>query len=248
MSRMFVASLVAGVLLAAAPAAAQEVEVARGAYQTYDSSRDFLLEVNGGYFAPDIDSSSGVVGTPYQDIFGKKGVWTLGFELGYELWQAFGTVGVALAADWGSVGGKGLYAGTNGTKSADDTSFNTVPVRVLATYRFDVLARRWGIPVVPFGKVGLAYTFWWITKGDGGIATDGEAQALGGKWGYELAAGLALELNFFDPMLGRELDEGFGINSVYLQGQFMRVTGDNFGKAGLDVSSNRWMFGLGFEF
>ncbi len=247
MSRMVATLIAAAVLLGAAPAGAQEAGLARGAYESFDSSRDFLLEVNGGYFAPDIDSSAGIVGTPYKDIFGTKGVWTLGFEFGYELWQAFGTVGVALAADWGSVGGKGLYAG-NSTKSEDDTSYNTVPVRVLATYRFDLLARRYGIPVVPFGKVGLAYTFWWITNGDGGIATDGDAQALGGKWGYELAAGLALELNFFDPLLGRELDDGFGINSVYLQGQFVRVTGDNFGKAGLDVSSNRWMFGLGFEF
>lgn len=236
-------------LLATAPATAalaQQSGLAEAA-PSLDSARDFYLEFNGGKFRPAVDGQSGLSGTPYKDIFGRNQMWVFGAEFDYEIWQGFGTVAAGLAADYAVVYGHGIVAKT-GEAAPDVTSLNTLPVRLLAVYRFDLLARRWGIPLIPFGKVGLAYTFWWVTNGDGSIASFGNEQALGGKWGYELAGGLALELNFIDPWLSRELDQEFGVNSVTVQAQFMRVSADNFGKPGMDLSANTWMFGLGFEF
>ena len=101
-------------------------------------------------------------------------------------------------------------------------------------------------------EVGVVDIFDRINDGTGGIARfqDGNAQdrALGGKWGYELAAGLALELNWIDSNLSRELDQEFGVNSVNLQAQYARITADNFGRGGIDLTANTFLFGLGFEF
>ena len=97
--------------------------------------------------------------------------------------------------------------------------------------------------------MGLSDTIWWITDGLGNVSTFGGDKAFGGKWGYQLAAGLALELNFIDSILSRELDQELGVNSVNLQAQYVRITADNFGRgSGIDLTANTWLFGLGFEF
>ncbi|HEY3449617.1 MAG TPA: MXAN_2562 family outer membrane beta-barrel protein [Myxococcales bacterium] len=213
-----------------------------------DSPRNFYIEVNGGKFRPAVDGQAGLTGAPYKDIFGRNQMWVFGLEFDWEIWKGFGTLAAGLATDYAVVYGHGTTI--SGKATSDITSLNTVPVRLLAVYRFDLLARRWSIPLVPFVKAGLAYTFWWVTNGGGGIAKNGTSEALGGKLGYQLAAGLALELNFIDPWLSRELDEEFGVNAVTLQAQFMRISADNFGisKGAMDLSANTWMFGLGFEF
>lgn len=239
------AGLVAAAVLALPLGArAEETGVKAGAF---DTSRDFYLEFNGGKFTPNIDGTSGLTASPYQEIFGGKGMWIFGLEFDWEIWNGFGTIAAGLATDYASVYGHGIVA-RSGQAAPDVTSLQTVPIRLLAVYRFDLLARRWNIPLVPFGKIGLAHTLWWITTGDGSIAKVGTDQALGGKWGYQLAGGLALELNFIDPWLSRELDSEFGVNSVNLQAQFVRITADNFGAGGLDLTANTWLFGLGFEF
>jgi hypothetical protein len=219
--------------------------------KSFESPRDFYLEFNGGRYTPRVDSAAGLNGTPYQDIFGNKKMWIFGAEFDWEIWSGFGTVAAGLAVDYSVVYGHGIVALTRAT-APDLTILRAIPIRLLGVYRLDVFARRWGVPLIPFGKVGLSDTIWWINDGTGGIARfqDGNAQdrALGGKWGYELAAGLALELNWIDSNLSRELDQEFGVNSVNLQAQYARITADNFGRGGIDLTANTFLFGLGFEF
>lgn len=248
---------IAGLLilaLLALPAAARAQEVAeeteRNEQGELESDRTFFIEINGGRFTPNVDEQSGLSGSPYQEIFGKRGMWIFGLEVDYELFQGFGTLSAGLAADYANIWGHGIVA-SSGARATDPTALHTIPIRALAVYRFDLLARRWGIPLIPFGKVGLAHTIWWITNGEGDVAKFREGdggKALGGKWGYQLAGGLALQLNFLDPLLGGEFDREFGVNSVTLHAQFARITADNFGGDGLDLTANTWLFGLGFEF
>lgn len=237
------------VLLAPTAARGQE-EPVRSQSGEIESLRDFYIELHGGRFVPKVDSEATLHGTPYKDIFENRGMWIFGAELDWELWQRFGTLAAGLAVDYANVYGHGIPAGSpTSDRAPDSTSLKTVPIRALAVYRFDWPARRFGIPLVPFGKAGLAYTVWWATKGDSSIPTfpDG-GKARGGKWGYEVAGGLALELNFLDPTLAREFDSEFGVNSVSLQAQYARITANNFGKAGIDLTANTWLFGVGFEF
>jgi hypothetical protein len=234
-------------VLAPLSARAEDVKAADGSSRSsFETSRDFLIELNGSRFRPNIDGQPGLVGGPYKSIFGNNEIWLFGGEFDWELWQGLGTLSVGFAADYGWVNGNGVY--TNGDKSKDGASLNIIPLRLLAIYRFDYLARRFNIPLVPFGKVGLAHTIWWSTNGDGGIAKFGNDQALGGKWGYQLAGGLALELNWIDPTLALEFDQEFGVNSVFFHAEYLYVSANNFGKVGIDLSTSTFVLGLGFEF
>ena len=233
-------------LLALAPAVAfGQLETTAG-YQ--ESPRDFVFEFNGAQVLPNIDNEPGLTTRPYESIFGSKKMWLFEGELDYELYQGWGTASVGLAAGYGVVFGHGKVANQD-SFAPDLTTLRTVPIRVLAVYRFDWLARNLSIPLVPFGKIGLADTIWWSTSGSGDVSKPIQGgSASGGKWGYELAGGLALELNSLDPFIGDEFDRDFGVNHVYLQAQYMVLSANNFGKPGLDLSSNGWLFGLSFEF
>jgi len=243
-------ALCAVLALALAPlsARAEEVVAADGARRSsFETSRDFVIELNGSRFRPNIDGQPGLAGTPYRDVFGTNEMWLFGAEFDWELWQGLGTVSVGFAADYGWVSGNGVFA-KDGTKAKDVTTLNAIPLRLLAIYRFDYLARRFNIPIIPFGKAGFAHTIWWATNGNGSIAKYNNDQALGGKWGYELAGGLALELNWIDPTLALEFDQEFGVNSVFLHAEYLYVSANNFGHVGLDLSTQTFVIGLGFEF
>jgi hypothetical protein len=211
------------------------------------SSRDWTLEFNGGRFRPRIDEEPGLTGSPYNDIFGKKSMWLFEGELDYKLFDLLGPFSLGLAGGYGVVWGRGI-ASSDGQPAPDTTTLSTVPLRLLAVYRFQWFNEAFGIPLVPFVKAGLAHTIWWITNGTGGVAGFGEGKALGGKWGYQLSGGLAFELNILDREAARDFDQQWGVNSVLLQVQYARLTADNFGGAGIDLSDDAWLFGLAFEF
>ncbi len=220
-----------------------------------ESPRNFFLEVNGGQSRPAVDSAFGALGVPndqrpYQSIFGSKRMWFFEAELDWELFQQFGSLSLGLAGGFATVYGHGLLASdpTRKTFSPDGTSLNTIPVRALAVYRFDWAYQKFGIPLIPFGKVGIAETFWWATNGSGSVPSFNGGHASGGKSGYELAAGIAFALNWLDPTLARDLDRDSGINGAYLTAQYVKLTADNFGKPGLNLSSHFWLFGIGLEF
>lgn len=211
-----------------------------------ESPRDWELELNATFFTPRIDDEKGLDGSPYKTIFGKKKLWLIEAELDYQITDLSGPLGVGLSAGYGWVTGKGIYAET-GETSLDSTSLMIVPLRLMAVYRFQLFARE-GIPLIPFAKAGLAYTFWWIDGTNGKIAQADDRKARGGKWGYTLAIGLALSLNFIDPQLARDCDRSFGINDTHLLFQFVHTTADNFGGEGFDLSRDSLYIGLGFEF
>jgi hypothetical protein len=250
--------LALAVALAPAAAAAQEQQydldilARRSATSLQESPRSFLVEINGGLVRPAIENESGLGTSPYGAVFGTKKLFLIDAEFDWELYQGFGTFSLGVAAGWGTVYGHGVIASSCNPgpcqASADGTRLNTIPLRALAVYRFDWLPRQLGIPLVPFAKLGLAETIWWATNGSGSIPSFQGGHASGGKAGYELAAGLSFELNWLDPTIAREFDQDFGVNRVTINAQYVKLTADNFGGSGLDLSTHAWMFGLGFEF
>ncbi len=211
-----------------------------------ESPRNWELEIGGTFFTPRIDEEAGLSGSPYGQIFGKKKLWLFEAELDYQIADLLGPLGVGLSAGYGWVSGKGIYSET-GEEALDSTSLMIVPLRLMAVYRFQLFARK-GIPLIPFAKAGLAYTFWWVNAADGAIAKVDSRKARGGKWGYTLAIGLALSLGFIDPRVARECDRNWGINDAHLLIQFAHTTADNFGGKGFDLSRDSLYIGLGFEF
>lgn len=211
---------------------------------------DSAIELKLGSYLPEIDSEPGLTGAPYARAFGDKSI--LLFELEYErqLFQKFGSLAVGASVGYGEVYGKGTFAtgAQTGQASGDSTALKVFPLKLLAIYRFDVLARRFDIPLVPFGKVGLVGQGFRITDGAGDVAVDSAGnKGQGVRLGWEAGAGLALQLDWFDTRLARDFDLDLGVNHTYLFAEWKRWGIDGFGSTGLRLSDSLWSFGLAVE-
>lgn len=232
-----------------------------------ESPQRFAIEVKFGPYLPDIDRNYAGAGLgPYANVFGetddtgiatsqpKKAVFSvLGFEWQfYHLGGAFSlgtTIGLfrdkadALQAEADEDG--------NFRNKADRATFNVVPITLLIGYRFELLADRYRVPLVPYARAGLGYGFWWATKGGRGdisITQDGQ-KARGGSIGWQANLGLMLRLDFIDRASAVDLDRNTGINHTYLFGewQFSHLDGFNSGKR-LSVGDDTFLVGFAVAF
>jgi hypothetical protein len=218
--------------------------------------RDFAIEARFGLYTPAVDSEFSGDGTkPQSYIFGnsKRPMWQLEYD--WEILQVFGTFAVG--------GVIGYYKENNGacTKATstpkvcdrttgDNTSLRLIPLAVLAIYRFDVLAEFWKIPLVPYGKVGLNYTLWNVTDGNGYTpTTPGGGKGKGGTAGWQAAVGISLQLDFLDPSAARGFDADSGVNHTYAFFELATIQSSGLGGQNkLHVGDNTWFAGLMFEF
>lgn len=278
------AALVGTALLASAPARAQSFAPLEldAPHEEYHSPQRFALEMKFGLYSPDIDSTTGLTGRPFAELFNNQfsdnpgerppGKSLITLEFDWQFWHPFGSFGLGV-----SVGYSGRKShsyeyivsaddpnkplscttGLNGNcvRSSDTTMLNIFPVTLQLIYRFDVLAQRWNVPLVPYIKGGLAYYIWFMQKGDGNIARgldsngQGDAQAYGGVPGFVLHPGLMLLLDVFDRGAAQTLDTELGINHTYLFAElsYANITGLGF-KDKINLSDTTWNAGLAFEF
>lgn len=237
--------------LAAAGEARAQIIIHEG--DRYRSPQRFALELRFGPYAPQIDDD--VAGaTPHMDYFGDGPAFMTQVELDYQFFDRFGTLAIGAGVGYMRQSARAFVEPPPGqapeARSGDRTRLTLVPTSLLLVYRFDVLADRWQIPLVPYAKAGLGYTFWSITDGDGRVArTDDGERGRGGTFGWQAAAGLAFLLDFIDPGAARELDGEIGVNHTYLF-----VEGGRFDISGLGQSNalrlddTTWFAGLAFEF
>jgi hypothetical protein len=231
-------ALAAATLLAPVAARAESVQV--GAFE-------FKL----GSYRPQIGAETGLTTSPYSTAFGSKSILLGELEFDKQFFQSFGTLAAGFSLGYGEVYGHGVYgSGTDaGTASEDSTALRLVPLKLLAVYRFDVLAKRYDIPLVPFLKVGLVDVLWQSLDGTGAVSKglDGK-KGEGGRLGYEGALGLSLLLDFFDQSLADEFDKDVGVNHSYLFGEYRIDKIDGFGSKGIILSDNIFSAGLALEF
>jgi hypothetical protein len=220
------------------------------------SPREFAIEARFGLYLPDVDSEFGGKGNkPQAFIFGNKRrpMWQLEFD--WEFLQEFGTLALggvigyykenAQACTLASLQQDPNTCG----RSGDNTGLRLIPLAVLLVYRLDEAATRWKIPLVPYAKVGLNYTIWTITNGNGDVAWSGDKKGQGGTMGWQAAVGLSLELDFLDPGASREFDADSGVNHTYAFFELDHVDGSGlYRKDVLRVGDNTWFTGLMFEF
>lgn len=250
--------------LAAAPAQAQAIfhddDAAFFATDSTEDSSSFRsprsvsLEFRLGPYRPDVDAGLANGATPHATMFGSGSHLLYQVELDYELWQGFGTFAVGLGAGYFRETAK-AFLGTvegasTGVRSSDETALSLIPLSVVATYRWDVPVERWRVPVAPYAKLGLNYTFWKVTDGNGEVATTTQgARGAGGTAGWLVTAGLALSLDVLDRGSMRELDAESGLNHMYLFAEWSHVDASGLGMGNrLYVGDTTWNAGLLLEF
>lgn len=232
--------------LLASPAAAQELDISAD-----ESPRNMALELHVGPYTPSIDSQFRDA-TPYQDVFGNDGAILFGVHADYQLWQDFGSVAVGGGMRYGRVEGTALRA--DGGQTTDSTTLQFIPLKADVIYRFDWPAVEYGVPFVPYAKLGLDYVVWWITNNRDEVANafgpDGKGRAgRGGTFGWHFAIGGQLLLDFLEPATATRFDQETGVNNSYLFAEFAVNQVNDFGTGGsFDLSDNAFSAGLMFEF
>jgi hypothetical protein len=207
-------------------------------------------------------------------FFHRFGVLGIGLGGGYyrKTARAFGNVAAPPAVGYCQVkpgvdGGPRTYALPNGMPtsadacfSEDENIFNVVPLSLLLVYRFDVLDKRFRIPIIPYVKLGLGYYIWWFGNSGSFVSQvntqDAEgaivsANASGATAGFLLHPGLAIDLSAIDAAAARVIDQEIGLNRVTafieMHGAFVKGCGCSNAMK-LNLSDLSFTAGLGFEF
>ena len=211
------------------------------------------FELQAGPYRPNIDSEFAAgTNTAYDKAFGSSRPWAFSVHAAKALTRTFGTVAVGLGVGFFNASGHGRFsstAGVNlaGTSATDPTYLRMIPTRLTLTWRADLVAERFGIPLVPFLRASLERYNWWV------VGPTGSTSKIGATNGYSYGGGLALSLDFFDPMLARELDADSGINHTYLVAEVRKTKVDDrvpfFGsKSSWDMSDKQASFTFGLLF
>jgi hypothetical protein len=215
---------VASLLLAGAPALAQDQGVT-------ESPRLGSFTLEGATFTPDVDSAFAAPG-PYEAVFGNGTSWMFRGEVAKTLYDGYGAIDVGLGLGYFSRTGKAILAGTSPpVQTADTTGLRILPVTGSATYRFDVLPRRYDVPVMLLAKGFVEWDYWWTTGLDGGKVKNGTT------WGFGATGGVGILLDFIDRGMAREADRDMGINDTYLIFDVTKTWVNDFG------SSSSWNLG-----
>ena len=148
--------------------------------------------------------------------------------------------------------------------AGDETSFRLIPTSLGVVYRFTEIDQRFGIPIVPYGKLGLSYYIWYFTNPAGDISETptsecpnaGQADAdcdgnlaRGGSLGFQGSLGLAVRAERIDRDAARSLRNEMGIEHAGFFVELALAKVDGFGSATkLSVGDTTWFAGANFEF
>jgi hypothetical protein len=241
-----------------------ETGVLQARHKTYESPQNFAFELRVGPYHPRVDTAPELGATgPYQAEFGDGMRWEIAAEFD---WQAYriphvGTIGPGVSIGYTSSSAVApLVTPVDGSRlSGETTSLLIIPTYLVAVLRIDVLSRDLHVPLVPYLKGGLGLAFWEASNSAGpscyaptnaaGKATGPCVLGEGHTVGTQLAAGIALDLNFLDRRTSQGFDNATGVNHTFIFGELQdyNLTGILQTHA-LYVGNHNWTVGLGFEF
>ena len=214
----------------------------------FRSPQNWAVQVTFGPYRPDVDSEfSGR--HPYADYFTNDRHLLTQAELDYQVFHKMGTAAVGLGLGYFSVSGPSPLASNPAIASGDKSTLTVVPVSLSAVYRFDYYLEHDGFPIVPHAKLGLDWAYWQVTDGNGEIARAAGGRARGGTLGWHAALGVALVLDFLDPVAARDFDVEMGVNHTALVFEVGHADISGLGRSNrLHVGDTTWTLGLLFEF
>ena len=209
------------------------------------------IDFKGSYYLPNVDGPFGGKATPYADIF-DGGTWEYGLTADFRVWERFGALSLGLGTGLWKQSGNGLIK-SSGVASSDSTTFKIVPLSFDVVYRLEPLAFKWGVPLVPYAKLGAMYAIWWMLNGTENISKFKDSngvtrQALGGTGGYHAVFGVRFLLDVLEPQAARSFDIEMGVNHTYLFAEYdKRVLTDFSNVNSIDLSDGVYSFGLAFD-
>lgn len=238
--------------------------------QRWESPQNFLFELRGGPYFPDVDGEFGGRATPFADMFGTNDRLLISAEFDWQFLRVnpVGSIALAVGAGFTQFGAiapitqSPMPAASSWNRPGDgqETVLHVVPGWVGGAIRIDALARRTAVPLVPYVKFGLGLAYWWSTIGDNlsrrsattspdvraGDTDLGQA-ATGLSLGTHLAVGLMVRLDFLERRAQQRWDAAMGVNHSYVFGEYTRADVGTGGTQ-LQLSSSTWNAGLAFEF
>ena len=217
------------------------------------TEQSFAFEIKLGPHKPLIDRNPALSPDPYYSTFGTSPMLLGELELDYQFWRPFGSFAVGFSFGYAEKFAPAVDATTT-TMASESTGLRLFPMKLMLVYRFDWLAQKHNIPLVPYVKGGFVAEPFWITKGGKTETADG-MEGVGTRFGVAATVGLALQIDFLDPRLARDFDTSAGVNHTYLFAEWAITEVNNFGATnakgepnGFDFSSRSPMFGLAVEF
>lgn len=226
--------------------------VAAGNTAFAESPRDMLIQFRFGLYRPDIDKEFSNGMHPYKDIFGSGQHLMFQTELGYEVFNGFGTVLIAPGLGYFTVSGHGLLK--DGQPADDSTSFSILPLYLDIQYRFDWFWHKFSVPLIPVVRGGLDYYLWWTKNGAGDVSTYSkgvgkEYKGQGGTFGGHIGFGLDFALDWLAPGMAQDFDSDWGVNTTTLFVEYTLNFINDFGRSkSFNLSSKSLFFGIAFEF
>ncbi len=171
------------------------------------------------------------------------------------LWDGFGSLQLGVAMDIAQANGfaqplEAAELGACQEPTTTATQLTLLSVRPGLTYRFDPLLDWFGVPFVPYGRIGLVGVGYMWSK-DGEVSADNGHNPIGARYGWEGAVGLMLALDFLDwidpftPQSTRRARANgvFDHTFIFVEGAFSDVT--SFGQPGFDLSPRDAFLGTG---
>ncbi len=233
-------------------AAAQNVDEF-GSYGERDLNRGEspqwgAFEARFGPYTPRVDHS--VSGSPYRETFGDKRRYMFGLEAD---WQALriphlGSLGPGFGWGYTQSTGKARLTDNPQYPSDEDTTLSVMPFYLVAVLRADVFMKDFGVPLVPYAKLGLGYALWWSSDG-GSTARENGVLGKGISYGPQYALGGMFLMDVLDQQTARDADNSLGINNSYFFAEWYGSELDAFGsKNRMNVGANTWVLGLAIEF
>ena len=280
--------------LQAAPALAQMAHVPDSDWRQPDrhdalirasKPANFTIEARFGPFLPNIDAyvpvpKSGIPATPFADVFGLdcsasparytgsvKPSFLGGLEVDYTPLRIpyVGAIGVGVGWSYSSFSNQALITNSKPLQcSGENTTLTIMPMHASIVLRADELMRRTGVPIVPYGKLGVGVA-WWRSANDlgtekvcgtppsaltpcsGGADQTAIASGTGLTPGLHFALGAALALNFLEPQSAARLDQTTGVHHAYLFGEYYNDTVALVQNV-MHVGAQSWVGGLAVDF
>jgi hypothetical protein len=138
-----------------------------------------------------------------------------------------------------------------------------MPMNLSAVLRADELMRRTGIPLVPYGKIGLGLAYWRASNDSGtekACGTSGAPMACTGMStdtvlshgsgltpSVHFAVGAALALNWIQPQSAARLEQTTGVHHAYAFGEYFNDT-LTLSTNVVHVGAQSWVAGLSIDF